>query len=256
MTIEQKKEIISAIIAMWHMITNQPQAEQRFYEELLVSSEQKLAVIFFEYIEILKRNQIERINSMIVSWSTYQAAEKAINQKIKTSKNQENDKQFINFKNSEAKVPTKFQIILNEENQSMIKMLGNLKNTDFQPATAPESLTYPFFNLEALKRIEEESLDMVVALTLYFLSMKENQEATTCKELGLPMPKTRWNIPELINTYFPCHSDFYRYIKEQIGNRDWENKSIEACFEDLKNILFIVLYCPPEPQKKRSVARI
>lgn len=223
-----QKEAIDTILAMWTKVDLNNQNPESFKKELMQSSNQKIAAIFFYYKEKIKELSIESDHRFFVSRQTFEWLNDAI-------KKSESKKQSSPMKLDPS-----------------LQLLKGIKRSDF--TSVASEIEVPLFNINILEQMDLETIDSILAASFYFLLLKESDEAETYRKLGLPTPE-RSRLTKVIQDYFPEVSDFWINLTRYKELDGWPEKTSEERFEDFEVVFQSYLLNPTLKASNLKVTR-
>lgn len=200
MTENERNELKYAILMMWQEISVKDNSAEIFRAKLEYASDLQLAAIFIRYKKRLKEKKKTRTLSMYVSQSTY-------------------DKIVEILACSKMRPKT---------DDPTLQELLQMKQIDFQvtPGKIKDNMI-PFFDVTSLLKATEEEQEKILALSLYYLFLKEAEELE---------PKEELEAVKRIHRFFVSSTDFYAqlYSTRAIS---WSEKTCEERLNDLEMML-------------------
>lgn len=214
----RKKQIIRSIIAMQTKMKRTNSIKEKDY---MKKKDDQLYTIFMKVKNDYKQFGYEYTSEMIINAVLYKKIQTRL-QELKRNK-QEKDLVIVEL----LEVP--------------------------QTAIYEYASSLPLLDEFALKQIDSETREMILAIVLYYLLLNWGQRLKQYPENEEIKLKIK-SIVAKINQAFPFRKDFQRYLTEN-QNRHyiiaWAEKTEQERLEELERILYPYLTIKPEIKKKK-----
>lgn len=218
MSIEEKKQIIRSIIAMQTKMKRTNTIKEKDY---MKKKDDQLYTIFMKVKNDYKQFGYEYTSEMIINAVLYKKMQTRL-QELKRNK-QEKDLVIVEL----LEVP--------------------------QTAIYEYASSLPLLDEFALKQIDSETREMILAIVLYYLLLNWSQRLKQYPENEEIKLKIK-SISAKINQAFPFRKDFQRYLTENPNSHyiiAWNEKTEQERLEELERILYPYLTIKPEIKKKK-----